>query len=429
MLREHAAKIAGNGTHRERTAEDTWRAVSPHLRTIGVTRVADITGLDRIGIPVYSAIAPRSNDVISVYNGKGTTAVAARTSAVMEAVERYAAALPARPVAVAPYAELAGTPVLDPRECLLQPHPRWTESTPISWVEGHDLLSGSTVLVPAFIAGYHVAWHETPCSAVATTNGIASGNTVEEAVCHALSELIERDDWTMAELVAHYLSAQLDPADALPLRQRYPDIELDSLPDSAARLVEMFELAGVSLRLKNITGVSGVPSVFAVSVEDLAPTFSYGHHGIGTHPDAEVAVLRAITEVAQCRAVDMQALREDITLPGSDVHKSQWHAQRASKTDEGSWATAPTAAIRFRDLPSRPSDDVVADIRVLLDVVLARGLDKAIVVDLSPPGIPASVVRVIVPGLESWSIDSSRIGARATHAWNEAVRSLELERA
>ena len=89
------------GFHRICPPEDTLARVWPLLSTVGVTRVSDITGLDRIGVPVWSSVVPKSRDILSVYNGKGTTPVAARTSAVMEAVERYAAALPLRPVVVA----------------------------------------------------------------------------------------------------------------------------------------------------------------------------------------------------------------------------------------------------------------------------------------------------------------------------------------
>lgn len=35
------------------------------------------------------------------------------------------------------------------------------------------------------------------------TNGIASGNTIEEAILHALFEDIERDAWSIAEFHNH----------------------------------------------------------------------------------------------------------------------------------------------------------------------------------------------------------------------------------
>ena len=70
----------------------TLRLAEAAVPATGITRVADITGLDRVGIPVFSCIRPTAADgAISVYNGKGATPLAARVSAVMEGVERYSA--------------------------------------------------------------------------------------------------------------------------------------------------------------------------------------------------------------------------------------------------------------------------------------------------------------------------------------------------
>src|SRR5580698_8578765 len=63
-------------------------------RRFGVTRLGDTTRLDRTGIPTATAIVPAGNDLISVYNGKGTSRNAAYAGAVMEAVERQVAAAP-----------------------------------------------------------------------------------------------------------------------------------------------------------------------------------------------------------------------------------------------------------------------------------------------------------------------------------------------
>lgn len=310
---------------------------------------------------------------------------------------------------------------------------------PISWVRGHDLMNEESVLVPMFLAGYHMYFHETPCYPIATTNGIASGNSYEEAVCHALCEVIERDDWTIADLVSNRLSRVLvngalgpveSPAVAAWFRDLHPNIELASLPPRAQALVDRFDAAGLCLELKNITSATGIPSVLAVVAEDVAPTFSHSHYGLGTHPDAEVAAVRAVTEVAQSRVVDIQSLREDITLPDEKVDKWFYHVQRSATVNRQSWYfTRSAARVRLDDVPSHPSDDIVADIHLMLERLRRRGMTRAIVVDLSAPGIPAKVVRVIVPGVESWAIDRSKLGPRAAAAWNEALTTLHGARA
>ena len=72
--------------------EETIKNVESKLRVAGVTRVAEITHLDRVGIPVYSAIRPGAAEgAVSIYAGKGATKSQAKASAMMESFERYSA--------------------------------------------------------------------------------------------------------------------------------------------------------------------------------------------------------------------------------------------------------------------------------------------------------------------------------------------------
>jgi hypothetical protein len=71
------------------STEDTLMKVIPICRQIGVTRVSDITHMDRLNIPNYSAVLPGTEDAIWVYGGKGPTRSHAKASALMETIERY----------------------------------------------------------------------------------------------------------------------------------------------------------------------------------------------------------------------------------------------------------------------------------------------------------------------------------------------------
>src|SRR5690242_848779 len=84
------------GTHRVSSPEETLARVSPMLPHIGITRVAEVTWLDRIGIPVFQAIRPNSRN-ISVSQGKGVTRALAKVSGIMEAVELWHAENPPLP--------------------------------------------------------------------------------------------------------------------------------------------------------------------------------------------------------------------------------------------------------------------------------------------------------------------------------------------
>src|SRR5512139_2809849 len=79
-------------THRVMPPSETLERIQSVIPEIGITRVADISGLDRLGLPVFSAIRPSAaSGAISVYAGKGTTESEARVSVIMEAVERFSA--------------------------------------------------------------------------------------------------------------------------------------------------------------------------------------------------------------------------------------------------------------------------------------------------------------------------------------------------
>ena len=94
------------------------RAAEAKLPAAGITRVADITDLDRIGIPVFSSIRPMADrGAISVYNGKGATPTEARVSAMMEGLERYSAEVRDRQLDIASFSLLDGA--LDPRDLIL----------------------------------------------------------------------------------------------------------------------------------------------------------------------------------------------------------------------------------------------------------------------------------------------------------------------
>jgi ribosomal protein S12 methylthiotransferase accessory factor len=76
------------GTHRLCAPAETFNRISQHFATVGITRIADVTGLDMIGIPVCNAVRPNAKS-LSVSQGKGANLLLAKVSAAMEAIELY----------------------------------------------------------------------------------------------------------------------------------------------------------------------------------------------------------------------------------------------------------------------------------------------------------------------------------------------------
>src|SRR5204862_3502506 len=88
LLHEARPKAFRRGTHRSRSPSETLERVRPHAAAMGITRLGNVTGLDRIGIPVAVAVRPNSRSV-SVSQGKGLDLEQAMASALMEAIEGF----------------------------------------------------------------------------------------------------------------------------------------------------------------------------------------------------------------------------------------------------------------------------------------------------------------------------------------------------
>src|SRR5512137_131241 len=147
MILASCIKKYKDDTHRAFPPEETLLKAEAKLPAAGITRVADITNLDRIGIPVFSSIRPMADrGAISVYNGKGATPTEAKVSAMMEGLERYSAEVRDRELAIARYSDFGQT-ALDPRDLIL---PAAAEAnSEIPWVAGWDIMNDEEIMVPA----------------------------------------------------------------------------------------------------------------------------------------------------------------------------------------------------------------------------------------------------------------------------------------
>ncbi|NYT04877.1 MAG: YcaO-related McrA-glycine thioamidation protein [Methanomicrobiales archaeon] len=391
---------------------ETQRAVAPEttlaraeavLPRAGITRVADITNLDRIGIPVFSSIRPTAeNGAISVYNGKGATPLEARVSAVMEGIERYCGEVRDHPVFTGSYDDIAGDRnALDPADLILPAASDRGQELP--WVSGWDIVADEEIAVPAH-AVFHPLGH--PSRLFRTnTNGLASGNTREEAVFHALMEVIERDAWSLVEAT------------------RNTGPRVDSIDEGiGADLLRRFRDASVDVVIKDITSDIGIPTIAAVADDVLLQDPALLTIGMGSHTNAAIALLRALTEVAQSRLTQIHGAREDTTE--ADFRKKLGYER--TKRLNRYWFDG-RGEVAFSSIASFDSDDFLTDIRHVLALLGRAGLDRVIAVDLTREEIGIPVVRVIVPGLEVFAVDQERVGQRCRDARRGRLSRAELQ--
>lgn len=374
--------------------KETLERVEPLMKKAGITRLADITDLDRIGIPVFSAIRPSAETgAISVYNGKGMTKEEAKVSALMEGYERYSAEVRGFNVVRKGVEEFMGSHnAIDPRELILTPASAFhLLKQPVGWVKGVELNGMEEMWVPAsavfhpYVSRLDLALFRT------STNGLASGNNLEEAVLHGLQEVVERDAWSLAE-GRRKIQGDVVVPESGPVR----------------KLVDMFTSKGVEVHLKNLTSDIGVPTVAAATDDVVMQDPALLTLGIGTHLNPEVAAIKALLEVAQSRLTQIHGAREDTMYAEHSRKLGYERMKRINKM----WLSDAGPEVKLSDLPRLDTDDIFDDLQVVRSRLNSRGLKNTVVVDLTRKDLGIPVVRVIVPGLEVFAIDEDRVGRR-----------------
>lgn len=360
------------GVARSQLVEATWKRFSRVQRAAGITRLADQTGLDSIGIPVFAAIRPMGRS-LSSQQGKGPTREAARVSALMEALETYTAEQPRRGIRGS-YRALAKTRrVVDVRT--LPRAGTLDLGATMRWLEGWDLVADEAVLVPYESVTLDTCFTRPPVFDI-SSNGLASGNALVEAIAHGLCEVIERD----AE--AAWRRGGGDRR-----------LVLDAIEDDTARaLIERVVASGARIFVWHVGG-EHVPVIGCAIVEDprepaWRPLGVY--QGFGAHWLPEVAIVRAVTEAAQTRVAYIAGGRDDFFLAdyrrATDVELvTELWEQAATPCDE---------PVDPAELPRIEGDSLGAVLEQL-----CAPYDSVIAVELTLPELKVPVAKVIVPGL------------------------------
>lgn len=386
------------GTHRVVSPVQTLERVEPYLAEMGITRLANVTGLDRVGIPVVMAMRPNSRSV-AVSQGKGVDLDAAKASAVMESVESWHAERIDLPTLYGSYNDLRGTrQVADPTRFPKTRSSRFHPDLKILWIESVNLCTAEPWWIPYEMVhtDYTVPTPPGhgcfPCS----TNGLASGNLLVEAQSHAICEVIERDATTLW----HHL-----PRAERAARQ----LDLATVDDTECRsILAKLEQAQLKMAVWETTTDIGVASFYGL----LLPRDGAVEHigaGAGTHPSRAIALSRTLTEAVQTRLTYISGARDDLledefTLTG--IEDKVAGARRLAGS------AAPKRS--FLQCPTIEKDTLTDDLQMLLDCLASCGLDQVYTVDLSKPNVPASVVRVVIPQLEPPHDDDSYLpGPRA----------------
>jgi YcaO-like protein with predicted kinase domain len=353
---------------------------------MGITRVANVTGLDSVEVPVVMVCRPNSRS-IAVTQGKGLDLPAAKASGLMESIEGYHAesiTLPLRYCSLEElgYAErvvdVAGLPTVSTSAF----HPNLR----LLWCEGRDLLNDESVFVPYEVVHTDYTWPQPAGSGcfAASSNGLASGNHMLEAVSHGICEIVERDAASLWNVKDRS-------------QQTSGSVDLATVDDpSCSEILGKFHRAGLEILVWETTTDVGIASFFCVifrraddPTRQLPPAA-----GAGCHPSRSIALLRALTEAAQTRLTQISGSRDDAGRDTFEPHRYDATLDRL----RGQSAAAKTR--RFADVPDWESDTIDGDVEWELGRLQDAGVKRVVAIDLTKDMFNLPVVRMVIPGLE-----------------------------
>lgn len=342
----------------------------------GVTRLADITGLDRVGVPVFHAVRPRSR-AHAVHQGKGLTPLAAKIGALMEAVESARAEAFEAPGRLAAFADLpAGHRAAALADFASDRANPVGPDEPIVWVEAERLADGRPMHVPfdAVSLDFVRPWDRRLDH---TSNGLGARLDDEGAALKGLLEVLEQDAtavWRGRPLTERALSA----------------VDRGSIPYPwFGDLCERLRAADIALALHSLPTAIALPAFHAEVFARKAPGPTARSNGWACAPRAEDALLGAVLEALQSRLSAIVATRDDL------LHERS----RGLRAGEAPPLPPHLAPLDWAAL-SRDRPDAAALTPQRIAEELARaGYPDAAVVGLSAPGDRVRVMKVFAPGL------------------------------
>lgn len=385
---------------RKRSIQETLKYAKIYANQYGITRVTNTTRLDNIGVPVYASIRPgAAQGSLCVSAGKGLTEEEAKVGAYMEALELTFTEPHRRKV---PLFSTSITNILDEASrpnAILDFCPKVGVEidleTPINGVNAIDLISGKTYVVPAELA--FIPYLEKPIYFGSNSNGLASGNTLEEATLHGILEVIERDisSFQMVEKKVAIVSPKSYPA---PLKI----------------IAEKVKKAGHELVIRYGFNQFEMPYFIAYLVSGTLESQALFAGGYGCHFSKDIAIMRAATEAMQSRLSIIHGGRDDLVrqhnLLKDLTHKELYLLHQGYLN----LARNESQIIDFQDIKefNWSFNSIESYVNAIKDLLQKHGFNFVLRVAYTQREEPLQVVKIIIPKMEFFNSKSKKIGIR-----------------
>jgi ribosomal protein S12 methylthiotransferase accessory factor len=339
---------------------------------LGMSRLADVTGLDRIGLPVWQAVRPWGRS-LSVHQGKGLDPASAKLGACMEAIECSHAEAWSAPLRHCAFADLPAAERAPAADDFARQRGAIADDRTLDWVAAERLDGHGSLWVPAATVSLDLV-NAGPDGVTRSSNGQGAGFDLEFASFKGLCEVIERDAfaaWQQGSLFSRGDDEVCIAAITYPW---------------FLALHARLTVLGIGVRVYQLPAIIAMP-VVAVELHDRSGEAAGVPYAAGTsaHPDVEAALKAALTEAIQSRLTIIAGARDDLPL-----------GQPEARPPRFGFAIAPPVPVAT---PPLVQPGPVLTLVGAVAALAAAGYCHAARLVLSPRNAPVLTVKVLVPGL------------------------------
>lgn len=387
-------------THRVCSPTETLKRLLEIKKNTGIIefnklKVTRIDRYDILGLPVFAVFPNYVSKPFGkpVHWGKGFTESQALTSGLMEFIERFSSS------AIDNSRLIKGSHNSLPESLSLWdfvPTNRIrreftkeeADNASLYWVDGFSLTTGKKVLVPINLS--YFSGKNDVLTGSSDTNGLAAGNTLEEAILHGICEVVERH---LFEVVSRN---NLD----------CPLIDQSTIDDPLIiQLITLFASKGFELYLSDYTHNLGIPTICAIAYNEnnSKPAII----ATGTHPDKRIATIRALTEIIQYRA---SSLYKEYSNPMFKAPRNLPDFVKMQILQKSN-----SILKSYADVNSISKKTIREEISIVKNLLAEKGFD-ILVVDLTRKDMGIPVVRVLVKGMQPAIYEGDILNLMEDHA-------------
>lgn len=365
---------------RIQSPEKTLQSLAPIFDKIGITRIANVTHLDHFyGIFISNCIRPNSQN-LSISQGRGSSLILSDISAIMESVEAYHAENPPNCKFKGSFAHCYSDKLLvNPNLLYSNKFAISLEEIEFEWSEAYNIFDNKRLFIPTSITRINTCLPSLDYFYFdVSSNGLAAGNSKEEAMYHAICEIIERDALTKWQ--------QLD----LSLKNECR-VAVNTVDDFNQDFISKLQQNHLKLKIWEITSNLGVPTYHVAIIDQQSIRNLNIFTGTGTHLSKSIALFRAISEGIQGRLAHITGVRDDLFF---------WYYKKLGLNDKKFIPQEDDLIGKsYSNCVSLPVKDVVKNLEFVLNIIRNYKYEQVLMVDHTKPDLNIPVVQIFIPGM------------------------------